>query len=169
MLSADSNHLTFLKSDIGVVTTYVKFSLGLISFNCFLMKHTMKHKKSIGFFNFFPGIISTKWKEVQRQYCAPNKLKYSNTWSKHLINSFLQHPHLMCTSRCRILHLHNIGTFEHTLRQHYKTTRAGSPVVAYFTPRPRTSPNLTLKEMCLWLFEIFRRTWYAVESYSSTK
>ena len=82
-----------------------------------LMKKTMSNQKSIGFFNFFKGIISNQWNEVQRQYCITNKLKYSQAWSKHLIASLLQHSHLMWKSRCRILHLDNIGTFEHSLRQ----------------------------------------------------
>ena len=81
-----------------------------------IMKRTLKRQKSIGYFNFFKGIISSSWSEVQRQYCLRNNLNYSSAWSKHLIQALLQHSHLMWKSRCKIVHLDNIGTHEQSLR-----------------------------------------------------
>lgn len=100
-----------------------------------LMKQTMRSQKAIGYFNFFKGLISIKWNEIQRIYCVQNKLKYSSAWSKHLIRALLQHSHLMWKSRCRILHLNNIGTFEHSLRQSayslYKSLKSDSSCLSY--------------------------------------
>ena len=82
-----------------------------------LMRSTMKSQKSIGFFQFFRGIISNQWSHVQKEYCRINKLQFRTTWSTHLISALLKHTHSMWTSRCSIVHLSNIGTYEEGIRQ----------------------------------------------------
>jgi len=82
-----------------------------------LMRSTLKSQKAIGIFNFFRGVISNKWIQVQKEYCKLNHLKFHSTWSTHLISALLRHTHLMWTSRCKIVHLSNVGTYEETVRQ----------------------------------------------------
>ena len=81
-----------------------------------LMKSTIKSQKAIGIFHFFRGIISQHWSQVQREYCRINKLEFRTTWSTHLITALLHHTHSMWTSRCKLIHLSNVGTHEANLR-----------------------------------------------------
>ena len=70
-----------------------------------------------GIFNFFKGVISQKWMQVQRKYCSLQNIQFRTTWSTKLITLLLRHTHLMWTTRCKIIHLSNVGTFEATFRQ----------------------------------------------------
>ena len=100
-----------------------------------LVKSALKSQKSIGIFNFFKGIISSKWIEVQQEYCRVNKFRFRTTWSTKLITALLRHAHLMWTSRCKLIHLDNVGTFEQTCRteayQYLQTLKADPSQIGY--------------------------------------
>ena len=100
-----------------------------------LMRSALKSQKAIGIFHFLRGVISQQWTQVQQEYCKRNDLQFRSTWSTHLISALLKHTHLMWTSRCKLIHLSNIGTHEETIRQsayqHLLTLRSDPTQINY--------------------------------------